>query len=667
MKYWQIAIASPLRQLFDYLPPESSPALVPTPGMRVRVPFGRRSMIGIVVRTTTHSQIDPAKLKPILEVLDETALLPASLFKFFQTLSDYYQYPLGEVLHTALPTKLRQGKPAEIKRAKPYVLNPTIEEALHLNDEQALALEVINDSFGQFKPILLDGVTGSGKTEVYLQAITQCLLQKKHVLVLVPEINLTPQTIERFAKRFQVHIGVLHSQLNETQRLNAWLKIKQGEVPIVIGTRSAIFVPIPQLGLLIVDEEHDRSFKQQDSFRYCARDVAIWRAFYEKIPVVLGSATPSLESLHNAQQSRYQHLRLTQRAGDAKPAQVRLVDIRQGTLNNGLSAPVIEAISHRLKKQQQVLIFLNRRGFAPVLMCHACGWMADCHACSVRLTLHQKKKQLHCHYCEKIERIPVQCPQCTSTELHTLGQGTERVEEALTQLFPDATIARMDRDTIKKAKDLDAILADILSQKCHILLGTQMIAKGHHFPHVTLAVIVEADAGLFSIDFRAQEHFSQLLLQVAGRSGRAHLKGEVLIQTRQPEHAIWQDLLSQDYTAIAKNLLQQRQMAQLPPFGFLALLRTQSKQADQGIAFLMQAKQLLQKSIAHYGHAIQVLGPIPAPIEKIAGKYRYQLLLKATQRKALQTVLQTSMPLICQTKTNAGLQWSLDVDPIDMR
>lgn len=540
----------------------------------------------------------------------------------------------------------------------PNHLSEHLREApLPLNNEQALALAQIH--FNHFQSYLLMGVTGSGKTEVYLQAIHQCLSQHKQVLVLVPEIGLTPQTLSRFRARFMTDIVALHSGLNDSERLHAWRVAKNGQAGIIIGTRSAIFTPFAQLGLIIVDEEHDLSFKQQEGFRYHARDIAIRRAQVENIPIVLGSATPALESLHNAELDRYKLLTLTQRAGNAKPPTFKLIDLRQQTLEQGFSPSLLAAIGHTLGKGDQVLVFINRRGYAPVLLCHDCGWQQLCKRCDARPTLHRNPTRLHCHHCGYETAPPTFCPTCGSTDLRPLGVGTERAEDFLQSKFPSYPLFRVDRDSMRAKEALTNLYHTIQHHEPALLVGTQMLAKGHHFPHVTLVAIVDGDSGLFNADFRASEHTSQLIIQVAGRAGRAEKPGMVLLQTHQPEHPLLHTLVTQGYDAFAKACLPERSMMQMPPFGYLTLIRAEANSPDKPLAFLQAAKELCPNTMRCWG-------PVPAPMERRAGQFRGHLLLQHSERKVLHQALAALVPAVDALPESKRVRWSIDIDPQDL-
>ncbi|MCD6039218.1 MAG: primosomal protein [Gammaproteobacteria bacterium] len=724
----QIAVGVPLRRYFHYLPPEVKGWENLQPGMRVRVPFGQRELIGIFTGFTSQSDIEASKLKSIISVIDDKPLISKDILELCFWASDYYHYPIGEVLAHSFPLLLRQGKPLAIyqdhcwcltetgynvdfvtlKRAprqiellsyfkkhpqglsakqlrlqgisnaiiklasrkewiarrasKSELMQEKMNQPLTLNIAQQTAVSAIQAASNIFQVFLLNGVTGSGKTEVYLQAIANVLQDQKQVLVLVPEIGLTPQTIQRFRERFAVSVMALHSHLSERERLNAWGRAHSGEVRILIGTRSAVFSPLPHLGLIIVDEEHDLSFKQQDNFRYHARDLAIMRAYFKKIPIVLGSATPALETLHKAQQGKFIHLQLPERAGAAQLPQFSVLDIRNKRLEEGLSQPILEEIQQHLQRGEQVMLFLNRRGFSPILLCHACGWMAVCKRCDKRMTYHKQKQRLHCHHCDSQAALFVQCENCGEKELHPIGLGTERLEYALRKNFPHYSIARLDRDSTQRKGSIETLLQEIQSGKHQILIGTQMLAKGHHFPNVTLVTIIDADSGFFSSDFRALERMGQLLLQVAGRAGRVEKKGKVIIQTHHPDHPLLHQLFHESYQQFATTLLRERVATALPPYSFFALFRAEAHEVRHAMHFLEEVKKLFCPD----SKALQWLGPIPAPMPKRAGRHRVQLVIQATQRPTLQNFLKKLLPDIEKMGSKQRVRWSLDVDPMEM-
>ena len=540
--------------------------------------------------------------------------------------------------------------------------NPIVnaENRLTLNKQQALALSQLLFHSG-FNVWLLDGVTGSGKTEIYLQYIEEILKLGKQVLVLVPEIGLTPQTVQRFKARFNVEIDVLHSNLTDTQRLYVWDRARSGQSAIVIGTRSALFTQFSNLGAIILDEEHDASYKQQDSWRYHARDLAIVLAQKLNIAVLMGSATPSLESTNNVQNGKYQHLVLSKRAGNSTALRHFVIDLKNQNIQNGLSKPLLERMKTHLEKGNQVLLFLNRRGFAPVLLCHECGWIAQCPHCEKPYTYHQYQNVLRCHHCGSQKTIPRQCGDCGSTHLVTTGLGTEQLEETLKTLFPNYSVARIDRDSTARKGKLEGYLEDIQQGKSQILIGTQMLAKGHHFPNVTLVALVNVDSALFSLDFRAEERLAQLYIQVAGRAGRADKQGEVVLQTHYPDHPLLTTLLANGYQAFAKETLQLRHSMGLPPFTFQALFKAQARHSEIAENCLSQIADFFQsKQIT----GLQMLGPMPAPFSKKAGQYRWQLLLQHPSRMTLQKALREYQQ--AELEKNSQVRLILDVDPQDL-
>ncbi len=560
-----------------------------------------------------------------------------------------------------------------------------------LNPQQQTAVEAILGTKG-FAPLLLDGVTGSGKTEVYLHAIADCLRRGRQALVLVPEIGLTPQTLARFRQRLGVPVLALHSGLNDNERARGWAAFARGEARVAVGTRSAVFTPLPQAGLIIVDEEHDASYKQQDGMRYHARDFALVRGKALDVPVLLGSATPSLESLHNALSGRYARLRLTQRAGDAKPPSVRVQDLRKRPLEAGLSRDTIAAIAGALEAGGQVLVFKNRRGYAPVLMCHDCGWSAQCKRCSTStkgspMTVHGAGRRLQCHHCGARQAVPLACPDCGGLALQPQGIGTERIEEMLTEKFSEVPVLRIDRSTTRRRDALAGHLQK-LGEHPGILVGTQILAKGHDLPHLTLVVAVGVDEGLFSSDFRAGEKLAQQLIQVAGRAGRAQKPGQVWLQTHHPDHPLLNTLINGGYHAFAEGELEQRQAAGFPPFAYLALLRAEAKHVDAANAFLHAAKSAFTNSardglggdpvrggrtgnsvrgeLAEARPSPEIQGPLPAPMPRRAGMHRMQLLLSSPHRRALHALLDAALPAIYELPEARKVRWSLDVDPLDL-
>ncbi|MBS7662324.1 primosomal protein N' [Pseudomonas lalucatii] len=732
----RLALPSPLRRLFDYRAPPGVPRSALQPGMRLRVPFGRRELVGILIEVGDSSEVPTDKLKPALELLDAEAPLPPALFRLCLWTAQYYQHSLGDTLSWALPVLLRQGEPAEARQERFWLRNegartddprlaraPRQREALQvlaqhphgvphqllgqlqlnkdslellrdkglvrvevrrhaprerhaswlaqpelaLNAEQRVAERAVREGFGRFGAFLLAGVTGSGKTEVYLQLIRATLEAGKQALVLIPEINLGPQTLARFERRFNARIALLHSAVNDRERLDAWLAARDGEADIIIGTRSALFTPMQRPGLIIIDEEHDASYKQQEGLRYHARDLALVRARQENVPILLGSATPALESLHNAQSGRYQLLRLERRAGGAQPPRFLRLDVKSLPLDSGISGPLQQAIRQTLEAGQQVLVFLNRRGFAPTLLCHDCGWLSECPRCDARMTVHQRSNELRCHHCGHVQRRPSHCPKCQKLDLRPVGAGTERAEERLAILFPQIPVLRVDRDSTARKEAMNNLFDTVQRGEPCILVGTQMLAKGHHFPRVTLVAILDADGGLFSADFRASERMAQLIVQVAGRAGRAEEPGRVIVQSHLADHPLLVQLTEQGYFAFAEQALGERRNAGLPPFCHLALLRAEAHRPGQAEEFLDAAcaeAELLLNELGLDG--IELLGPVPAPMERRAGRYRAQLLLQSGARAPLHRLLHVWLAALERLPGGRTVRWSLDVDPIDL-
>lgn len=662
----RIAIPAPLHRLYDYLPPSESITNQLPLGIRVKIPFGKREVIGVLAEIADNSHFSPTKLKNVIEIIDSEPLFSPSVLALLRWASDYYHHPLGEVFATALPKVLRQGSlPTNKKKklASCYSQPPCSDIEIALNQAQQQAVDQVISALQEFRIFLLDGVTGSGKTEVYLQIIAKILALGKQAMVLVPEIGLTPQIVERFQRRFPENITVLHSGLTDRERSLAWLKGKTGEAKIIIGTRSAIFIPLAHPGIIIIDEEHDPSFKQQEGFRYSARDLAIVRGRLENIPIVLGSATPSLESIGNVQQNKYRCLHLPERVGNAVQPRFRLLDLRNQKLDNGLSPQLIASIQQHLTANGQVLLFLNRRGFAPVLICHSCGWVAACKRCDAKMTLHQQPYMLQCHHCATQRRPDQQCPECNNEQLLPLGLGTQRLEQTLNKYFPDIGIVRIDRDSTRRKGTLQNILQTIHQGENRILIGTQMLAKGHHFPDVTLVAILNADTGLFSADFRATERIAQLLVQVAGRAGRAEKLGEVVVQTHNPDHPLLRNLLENGYANFAAIALEERKLANLPPFVHFALLRAEATVKTYPLDFLTQVRNLINKLKQN---SVEILGPIPSLMERKAGHFRAQLLLQSPQRSHLHHSLDTLLKNIENIPLIRRVRWSLDVDPLEV-
>lgn len=546
------------------------------------------------------------------------------------------------------------------QKSLPFARKQEADSPLDLNSEQAEAVETIADNLKGYQCFLLQGVTGSGKTEVYLQLIAKVLAAGGQVLVLVPEIGLTPQLLARFSARFHEPIAVIHSNLNESERQIAWQLAHDQEVKLVIGTRAAVFTPMPALSLIVIDEEHDTSLKQMEGVRYSARDTALMRAFFAKIPIILGSATPSLESLHNCAQNKYRLLRLNQKALNSIPLHFQLIDIRSTNLQQGLASGSLNAIAEHLSQGNQVLVFINRRGFAPVLLCHQCGWMADCKSCDSHMTLHRKKGRLICHHCGLTKPIPVQCQACSGKELLPIGSGTQRIHEFLQTQFPNTNLLRIDRDQIRTKNALNEHLETINKGDAQLIIGTQMLAKGHHFPRLSLVVVLDSDAGFYNQDFRALERLGQLLTQVAGRAGRALHAGQVLIQTHIPDNPLLNLLIQHGYEGFAKALLIIRKQAELPPFHYLAVIRAQDKIPAKVLQFLHLSKEQLESE------GIRVLGPAPAPLARKADQHRMQLLVKSASRKRLHNSLTKLRNWLTLNKLASNVRWNVDVDPMDL-
>ena len=755
-RVFRVALDTPLKRLFDYLEPPSGLFAVPvSAGMRVRVPFGRQRLVGIVMEAATSTDVPSEKLKPISEVLDAQPVLDASALALLQWAADYYHHPIGEVLSSALPKAMRMGATAEAREerwsvtaegmaghavgeprrapkqrellgylvaaedAAARVGQGVAGEAAHggrqsaivgasattldgafpkwretaralaergwvtsaevsltggesrfavrmqgpeLRDEQRVAVDAVGEALGRFGAFVLYGVTGSGKTEVYLRLVERVLQQGRRALVLVPEIGLTPQLVGRFRDRFDTPMAVLHSALTDTERLAAWRDAFSGHARIVLGTRSAVFAPVPDLGIIIVDEEHDASFKQHEGgFRYSARDLAVVRAQRADVPILLGSATPALESLQNVAGGRYIRLSMPHRAAKAEPPRMALIDLRANAEHSGISTPAIQAMQRHLSEDGQVLVFLNRRGYAPTLLCTACGWIAPCQQCDARLTVHQGSQRLRCHHCGYDTRLPERCPIC-GFAVKPVGQGTERIEEVLTSCFPGVALARLDRDVVRKRGDMEDVVRRMSSGEARILVGTQMVTKGHDFPNVTLVVVLNADQGLFSADFRAPERLAQTIVQVAGRAGRGTRPGEVLIQTEFPGHPLLLSLLSEGYDGFARAALTERQQASWPPFSRLAAVRDSAKTAEHALEFLAEARKLAGK----LPRGVKLLGPVPAAMSKKAGRYHAQLLVEGADRASLHHFLQSWLPQVEQLPSVRRVRWALDVDPIEL-
>lgn len=724
-----ITLDVPLNRTFDYL----SGGFEARVGSRVIVSFAGRNLVGVVIGISDTSDYPIEKLKAVNHVFEEV-VFDSATFKLLKFCADYYHYPLGQALMSALPLRLRQLKPAVSRKTFAYLLLPNADltqipakkVVLHrmidalkaspilasgdaalissgwrkailelknmglisehellavkaslpssalepqLNDEQTSAVEQVLALTNQFKPWLLHGVTGSGKTEVYIQILKKILQQKDaQALILVPEINLTPQLEARFRNRLsQYPLVTLHSNLSESERLQHWLAASTGDAKIVIGTRLSVFTPMPHLKMIIMDEEHDTSYKQQDGMRYHARDVAMMRAKQLNIPIVLGSATPSLESWANAknqqaQKQPYGLLSLQQRAVEnAVLPRIFCIDTAKSPTENGLSPLLVNALRERLNRHEQSLLFINRRGYAPVLHCNACQWVAPCMRCSARLVVHLSQKRLKCHHCGHEQKIPLQCPSCGNPDLYPTGQATQRLEHTLQSLLPTARIARVDRDSMRSKDALMEVLTKVHNQEIDILVGTQMLAKGHDFANLTLVGVIDTDSALYSPDFRASERLFAQLMQVAGRAGRAEKAGEVLIQTAFPQHALFDALRAQDYVRFADDLLRERQAMQFPPASFFALLRAESNDFKDVEKFL----QLARNAARNANTEVMIYDVVRPQMERLKGMERGQLLLQANTRAALQRLLKVWMPEIKGFLLANKVRWNLDIDPLE--
>lgn len=653
MMILHVAIPTPLRRTFDYLGVEGVHYQI---GQRVEVSFGRQSVIGVIVGVSNQSTFPIEKLKTITALIDEVPLINEKLLSLYRWASEYYQHPIGDVIVGTLPKKIRSGSGSGSGCVSGGAVSAL--PAFTLTQEQQNAIDIISQT-ALFQPFLLSGVTGSGKTEVYMRVIAEALKRNQQALVLVPEIALTPQTVSRFEERFSIPVLLLHSGLTDKKRSEAWLQSTENKPCIVIGTRSAVFAPLKNCGVIMVDEEHDTSFKQQSGFRYSARDVAVMRAKLSDIPVVLGTATPSLETWNNVVKAKYQLLTLSSRVGNAKMPSITLHNICNAKLHNGLSQKLIDVMKHHLNQGNQILLFLNRRGYAPVLLCHHCAWSAQCTHCDAKVTVHDQGKKALCHHCGYQFSVPRICPSCKQRELMVLGMGTEQLEETLMHLFPDKKIARIDRDNIKNFKTLKATLQKVHNKEIDILVGTQMLVKGHHFENVTLVAALNVDNALFSGDFRAIERLGQSLIQVAGRAGRAEKLGAVFIQTHHPDHPLLKKLFQNDYATFANALLSERKAAILPPHSSMSVLRAEGKNKPRVHDFLLQIKNQFDASV-------EVVGPLPTLMERKAGVYRAQLLLQSTNRALMNNRLDRVVSWIENQKKPAGVRWFVDVDPVEV-
>ncbi len=659
MSVLRVALDLPLHRLFDYL---AEAATVADVGLRVRVPFGRGEKLGVIVAVVDDSDWPLDQLKPAGEILRDLPPLPRDFFGLCEFASTYYQAAFGEVVMQALPVGLKRIDPPTRRNGRPAG-KVTAGRRPDLTAEQSAAVDAIDPAAG-FSACLLHGVTGSGKTEVYLRLVEKTLALGRQVLLLVPEINLTPQLEERVRARFpDTGVVSLHSELAEAARERNWRAAFAGEVSIVLGTRLSIFTPLPRLGLIVVDEEHDASFKQQDGMRYSARDIAVFRARQLGIPILLGSATPSLETWANAQGGRYGLLTLRERANpEATLPAVHVLDTRRIVLKEGVSEPLIAAIKERLARGEQSLVFLNRRGYAPVLACPACGWVSRCTRCAANMVLHLADRRLRCHHCGCEHRVPKACPTCGNQDIHPFGRGTQRLEGWLQAQFPEARVLRVDRDSVKSRKQWEAVLERIHGGEADILVGTQMLAKGHDFPKLTLVGALGADAALFAADWRAPERLFAQLMQVAGRAGRAELKGEVLIQTQYPDHPLFAALVAHDYPGFAAAQLKEREQAGFPPYAFQAMLRAEAPAMADAIAFLKLAAAL---PVIGEHENVLIYDPVPMKMARLANLERGQLLAESHSRPALQAFLPRWREAIEGLKVPSKLRWHIEVDPLE--
>lgn len=653
---WEIALDKPLYSTFDYL---AESLHINTPlYARVIVPFGKKQMIGLLIKKKKDTKIEKNKLKKIYKVLDNKTLLNDDIIKLCSFAANYYKQPLGQMLFLALPQYIQQyqkEKPIN-EQLKTIALNQSIvtkQNQLTLTQEQNKAIEQITLSLNQFKIFLLDGITGSGKTEVFLQVIQTVLQNHQQILYLVPEINLTPQTISRITERFNAKIAVLHSNLSAKKRAMQWMAAKQEHAQIIIGTRSSVFVPA-KLGLIIVDEEHDLSFKQQNQIRYCAKNLAIVRAKNNNIPIILASATPAFESLVNIKEKNYTHLTLRTNPNNTNTPIIDVIDLKKEKLQHGLSIAAINLIKKTLNKKEQILLFINRRGYSPCLMCSECGWFYRCERCEKLMTYHKKSKKITCHHCDKTFVYQAQCKHCNSEKLLPIGVGTQRLEDYLTTVFPNTPILRVDKDSTQKKDSLNTMLNQINTGEALILIGTQMLAKGHHFKNLSSVIITDIDIGLHSNDLFATEHLAQLLTQVFGRAGRFKTQGQILLQTFYPDHPLLQCIIKQNYNEYAQFALNERKIAKLPPYRSIALLTAKSHQQQQVFAFLSDVKRTINDE--------SILGPVAANHQKKQGFFHAYLLIQHNNRQALHTLLNKIINMISQIKQHR-VHWQLNVDP----
>lgn len=666
-RFLQVALPVPMRRRYEYRLGEESQAGLAAPGVRVDVPFGRREhLTGLILKVSNQSILPLDKIKPVNKLIDGAPLFSQDHLALLLWAASYYQHPVGDALFGALPGLLRRGRPlpSPLAPAAPGLDEErTTTPGLRLNEQQRDAVAAITGAAGTYRAYALQGVTGSGKTEVYIEAVRHAVERGKQALILVPEIGLTPQFIGRLKQRLQVDVRVQHSALSETERLRNWTAARNGEAAVIIGARSAIWTPLKSPGLYIVDEEHDSSYKQESGFRYSAKDIAVARGKFDKAPVVLGSATPSLETLRNVKIGKYARLSLPLRAAGTPP-EIRIVNLRRQPVAGAVSQPLLEAIRDTLKKNEQALLFLNRRGYAPVILCHDCGWHAECQRCSVKMTFHKANNKLICHHCDARRPLPEHCPDCAGEQLVEVGHGTQRLGQTLSEHFPEAKILRIDRDSARRRGSLEAMIKAIASGEANILIGTQMLAKGHHFPSLTLVGVIDADAGLLSADFRASERMAQLIVQVSGRAGRADQPGRVYIQTHFPTHPLLRTLTQRGYDDVARALLAERKDALLPPYAYLALLTAEAADGAAAKQFLAKARRCLEEIGAGLG--LEIFGPVAAPIEKRRGRFRSQLLAQSKNRNTLRKAMATWSQALESIPGANRARWALDIDPQDL-
>ncbi|MDC3161611.1 primosomal protein N' [Gammaproteobacteria bacterium] len=654
--YYDIAVGLPLRQCFTYKSKD-----IIKKGERVVVPFGNKSIIGIVVKKVSKPK-SLKGLKEIIEITDDHIAFDKSEFKTILWASDYYHHPIGEVFFSFLPTLLRKKNDKTVKATgeiAKYKLNEK-NKNFKLTKEQSTNLDKLN-KINRFDPSLIYGVTGSGKTEIYLQLAEKLIQKNKSVLVLVPEINLIPQLEKRFKNRFSGDIGVYHSRQTSNQRLKVWLRSKFGEIKIVIGTRSSVLIPLKDLGAIIVDEEHDQSYKQADGFKFSGRDIAIKRSQIEDIPIFLGSATPSLQTLKLVKEKKYKKYDLLRRVDGKKPPKLIPLDISESSMLGGIAAQTMDIINSVIKRGEQVLIFINRRGFAPLYECNNCGWVAKCSSCESNLVFHKSKNRLICHRCESVYRVNDSCPDCSSNEINILGTGTERVEEILKSTFKKVPIIRMDYDSTRLKGSIDAIYEEAEKSKQAILVGTQMLSKGHDFPKVTLCVILNADGGLLSPDINSVEKISQQLIQVSGRAGRNNNLAKVIIQTRYPNDENLKKIKTGDYQIVAERCLETNKALDIPPYSNISILRAISPNPQIGIKFLDKAHKILKNK-----KNVDVIGPFPSIPFKVKGNTRNHLVIKSNTKTYLNRVLKFLTKEIENWPETKKVKWSYDIDPYDM-